>query len=315
MKFKDYYKALGVDRSATEQEIKQAYRKLAHKYHPDISKDPQGEAKFKEVAEAYAILKDPEKREEYDRLGRRPAGQSFTPPPDWGQQFGGGASAFDDTDMSDFFSAFTSARRGGARGRRTTPTPGQDYEVSTSISLEQVIHGGEIDVRVELPEHDRPGMPRNVPRTFRVTVPKGVTDGYKLRLAGKGGQGAHGGKPGDLYLTLQIEAHPFYRVNGRDLSIDLPLAPWEAALGAAVQIPTPGGTVEMQIKPGTTAGRRLRLAKRGLPGIDGSVGDLYADVRIDVPQTVNSHERALFEQLAKVSNFNPRQHLDDASRK
>jgi curved DNA-binding protein len=311
MKYKDYYQALGIDRNASQDEIKKAYRKLAHQYHPDVSKDPKGEERFKDIAEAYSTLKDPEKRREYDNLGRRPAGESFTPPPDWQQHFGGGdQSFFDDMDLADILSAFTGARRGNGRARgREFPMPGQDFEVTVPVTLEQIYRGDDIDVNVEIPEYDEHGLPHRVPRTFRVHIPKGATDGQRLRLPGKGGPGRNGGKPGDLYVKLALQPHPLYRVEGHDLYLDLPLAPWEGVLGAKVLVPTLGGPVELTIKPGTSTGQRLRLARRGLPTPDGSAGDLYAVVRIEVPKTVTPRERELYEELARVSNFNPRKHF------
>lgn len=308
MKFKDYYETMGVERTATADDIKKAYRKLAHKYHPDISKDAKGKEKFQEVQEAYATLKDPEKRHAYDNLGRHPAGESFTPPPDWQQRFHTGQSGFDDVDLSDLFAAFGHSARPG-RSRKNAPAPGQDYEIVAPVSLEQIFRGGEIEVRAELPEYDEHGLAHRVARTFRITVPKGAADGQRLRLAGKGGPGLHGGRPGDLYVALAVQSHPLYRVTGRDLYIDLPLTPWEAALGAAVQIPTLAGTVELNIKPGTNAGQKLRLANRGLTSADGSVGALYAVVTIVMPKTLSERERELLEQLAAVSDFNPRQHF------
>jgi curved DNA-binding protein len=317
MKYKDYYKILGVERSATTADIKKAYRKLAHLYHPDVSKDAQGEEKFKEVAEAYATLKDTEKRKEYDELGSHASGEQFTPPPEWREHFGAQGANFDDVDLADLFSAFGSragspagGRAGSTRGGRSRgfQMPGQDYEVATQVPLERLYAGGEIDVGIELPEQDEQGLPRRVPRTFRINVPKGATDGQRLRLPGKGGQGTHGGPPGDLYVKLMMAPHPLYRLQGRDISMDLPLAPWEAALGASIALPTPGGTVELTIKPGTTSGRRLRLSGRGLPAPGGGAGDLYVEVRVDVPQMLDSEERKLFEQLAKESKFNPRRH-------
>ncbi|MCX7173370.1 MAG: DnaJ domain-containing protein [Proteobacteria bacterium] len=307
MKFKDYYQALGVERTATADEIKKAYRKLAHKYHPDISKDPKGEEKFKEIAEAYAALKSPEKRDAYDKLGRRPDGQQFTPPPDWQQQFSTGESGFDDVDLSDLFAAFGRAQRGQAR--EDLPLPGQDYKVTAQVTLEQVFRGEEIEIRAELPEYDQYGLAHRVAHTFRITIPTGAADGQRLRLAGKGGHGLNGGRSGDLFVALALQPHPLYRVSGRDLYLDLPLAPWEAVLGAAVEIPTLGGTVELKVNPGATAGQKLRLAKRGLASADGSVGTLYAVVKIDVPKTVSAAEQGLFEQLAAASDFNPRQHF------
>lgn len=313
MKFKDYYQTLGVDRSASAEEIKQAYRKLAHQYHPDVSKDVKGEEKFKEIAEAYATLKDPDKRKEYDSLGSRPAGASFTPPPDWQQHFGAGASYFDDIDLADMLSAFTSSRTGNGRARGNVPVSGKDYEVTVQVTLEQAFNGGEVDVHAEIPEYDQYGVIHRVPRTFRVTIPKGAVDGQRLRLPGKGGQGLHGGRQGDLYIVLALQPHPLYRINGRDLYLDLPLAPWEAVLGAAVEIPTLAGPVELNVKPGTTAGQRLRLARRGLPASDGSVGSLYAVVQIEVPRTVGARERGLYEQLASASSFNPRRHFNQGA--
>jgi curved DNA-binding protein len=309
MKFKDYYKTLGVERSATEDEIKKAYRKLAHKYHPDVSKDPGGEEKFKDIAEAYATLKDPEKRAEYDRLGSRPTGENFSPPPEWEQRFGGGHAFFDDVDLADIMSAFgRSAGHSGGRHRQPRTIPGQDYEVTAQVMLEQVYHGAEVEVRVELPEVDQYGLLHRVPRTFRITIPKGAISGQRLRLSGKGGPGTNGGKPGDLYVIIDVAPHSLYRVSGRDLFIDLPLAPWEAVLGAKITLPTLAGAVELEIKPGTTAGRQLRLARRGMPGPDGSVGDLFAVVKIDVPKTPGTRERELFQQLVAASDFNPRKH-------
>lgn len=308
MKFKDYYQALGVERDATADEIKKSYRKLAHKYHPDVSKDPAGEEKFKAVAEAYATLKDPDKRQAYDDLGRRPAGEPFTPPPDWQQRFHMDESGFEDVDLSDLFAAFGRTGPGG-RQRHDPPQRGQDFEISAPVTLEQIFHGGEIEVRAELPEYDPGGLAHRVARTFRVTIPKGAGDGYRLRLAGKGGPGHKGGPVGDLYVALALQPHPLYRPSGRDLYLDLPLTPWEAALGAKVEIPTLAGSVTVTVKPGTRPGSKLRLARRGLTATDGSIGDLYALVRIDVPVTLSPAEHDLFVQLAALSGFNPRQHF------
>ena len=315
MKFKDYYQILGIERGTSDADIKKAYRKLAHKYHPDISKDPKGEEKFKEIAEAYATLKDPEKRAEYDSLGRHRPGEEFTPPPEWGQQFGGGNQFYDDVDLADILSAFRHARHGGRRHAEHFPMPGQDYEVTAQVTLEQIYHGGEVELRVELPDYDANGLLHRVPRTFRINLPKGAADGQRLRLPGKGGQGMNGGKPGDLYVALALAPHPLFQVDGRDISIDLPLAPWEAVLGAKVRIPTLGGDVELNIQPGTAAGRKLRLAKRGLPKADGGAGDLFAVVRIEAPTVTTAHERDLFEQLRQASAFDPRKHFTEGAKK
>jgi curved DNA-binding protein len=311
MKYKDYYQALGIVRTASIDDIKKAYRKLAHKYHPDVSKDPKGEEKFKEIAEAYATLKNPEKRQEYDDLGKRPAGENFAPPPEWQQRYGAGASAFDDVDISDILNAFRSGGHGGGREREFTsfPQPGEDYSVSVPLSLEKIYSGGETDVAVEVPEYDENGLPHRVSHTFRVNIPKGAMSGQRLRLAGKGGPGRNGGKSGDLYIVLTIAPHPLYRISERDLYFDLSLTPWEAALGAAVEIPTLGGDVELNIKPGTSSGQRLRLAGRGLRSPDGGAGDLYATVQIMVPKKVSEREKELYEQLAVASDFKVREHF------
>lgn len=311
MKFKDYYQAMGIERTASADEIKKAYRKLAHQYHPDVSTDPKGEEKFKELAEAYATLKDPEKRQAYDNLGSRAGGEQFTPPPDWQQRYQTDAAGFDDVDLSDIFAAFGRAGRG--RQREDFPMPGQDYEVVATVTLEQIFRGGEIEVSADLPEYDQHGLAHRVARRFQITLPKGAADGQRLRLAGKGGSGFHGGKAGDLYVALHLQPHPLYRVSGRDLYLDLPLTPWEAVLGGPVQIPTLAGAVELNIKPGTVGGQKLRLAKRGLSAANGQVGALYAVVSIAVPTTLSAREQVLFEQLAANSTFNPRPHFSSGT--
>jgi curved DNA-binding protein len=304
MKYKDYYAILGIERNADLEAIKKAYRKLAHKYHPDVSKDPQGEAKFKDVAEAYATLKDPEKRAAYDQLGRHAPGEDFRPPPDWGRQFGD-SQAFEDIDLSDLFEHFTGR---GAR-RRTMPIPGQDHEVTAHISLEDAYRGTTVDLELAVPEFDGSGFARRVPRSFKARIPKGATDGQRLRLAGQGGKGLNGGRNGDLYLNIVLHPHALFRVSGHDLYLDLPLAPWEAVLGTTVELPTPGSPVRLKVPPGTLAGQKLRLAKRGLPKPHAGEGDLYAVVQIVVPGAVSERERALYQQLAQGSTFNPRGHF------
>jgi curved DNA-binding protein len=311
MKFKDYYEVLGVARDASADDIKKAYRKLAHKYHPDVSSDPDGEAKFKEVGEAYETLKDAEKRAAYDQLGTHRPGESFEPPPGWQQNFGGGAfsegfsgaTRFDDVDLSDLFAAFGGGARNTGRSRASA---GQDFEVRAPVTLEQVYEGAEIDLDLALPEIGSDGVTHRVPRTFRVKVPKGAEDGQRLRLAGKGSPGRNGGPNGDLFLTLAFEPHALYRPSGRDLYLDLPLAPWEAVLGATVEVPTLGGSVEMNIPAGSAAGRKMRLAKRGLPAANGHSGDLYAIVRIAVPSAPDAREKALYEELRSASRFDAR---------
>lgn len=308
MKYKDYYQALGIERSASLAEIKQAYRKLAHLYHPDVSKDPKGEEKFKEVAEAYATLKNTEKREEYDKLGQQAAGQNFNPPPEWQQQYGASAGDFDDVDLSDLFKSFRAGgqQRGAGRTRADFARDGEDYTANLAVTLEKIDSGGETDVSLEMPEYDEHGLPHRVTRTFRITIPKGATEGQRLRLAGKGGPGQHGGKPGHLYVVLIILPHPRYRLSGRDLYFDLRISPIEAVLGATVEIATLGGNVELKIKPGSSSGQRLRLAGRGISDSKNAAGDLYAVLQIVVPKTQSAAEHALYEQLAAINTFKPR---------
>jgi curved DNA-binding protein len=311
MKYKDYYLTLGIERDASIDDIKKAYRRLAHKYHPDVSKDPEGEEKFKEIAEAYATLKNTEKRQEYDAMGRRPAGENFTPPPEWQEQYGATGSDFDDIDISDLLNAFRSSGFGDVKnhGRAAPPMRGEDYTVTVAVTLETIASGGETDVRVELPEYDANGLPHHVSRTFRVTIPKAASEGQRLRLAGKGGPGRSGGKSGDLYVVVTMAPHAIYRVSGRDLFFDLLLTPSEAVLGATVQVPTLNGKLELTVKPGTSSGQRMRLAKRGLPAPHGDPGDLYAVTRIMVPKVASEREKELYQQLAAASVHHVRDHL------
>lgn len=307
MKFKDYYEILGVARTATNDEIKKAYRKLAHQYHPDISKDPAGEEKFKEVGEAYSTLKDAEKRVAYDQLGSHPNGQEFRPPPEWASQHSNQEFSFEDIDLSDLFSSFSSGKR-HAQGRNM-PMPGQDYELSTQITLEDAYHGTTVDLSFTVPEYDNQGQLKRVPHTFKARIPKGVTNGQKMLLRGKGGKGFHGGRDGDLYLNISFILHRLFRVMNYDLFIDLPLTPWEAALGATVKVPTLNGAVNLKIPAGTSSGQKLRITKRGMPKQNHEHGDLFAIVQISVPPNPTEQERALLKQLADTSTFNPREHF------
>ena len=306
MKYKDYYETLGLKRDASTDDIRKAYRKLAHKYHPDVSKDPKGEEQFKAVAEAYQTLKDPEKRAAYDRLGKHRPGEDFRPPPEWGSQFGDGNFSFEDVDLSDLFAGFGGGRS-RARGQRgNMPQAGQDYEVSAPITVEDAYRGTELDLNLSVPEYDQQGRMHRVPLVFKARIPKGVIDGERLRLPGKGGKGLHGGPNGNLYLTIELQPHPLYRATGHDLYIDLPLTPWEAALGASIDVPTLGGAVRLKIPQGTNTGQKLRLAKRGLPKRREGEGDLFAIVQIVVPPSPSEREKGLFKELASASNFNPR---------
>jgi curved DNA-binding protein len=315
MKYVDYYKVLGVERQATQDDIKKAYRKLAHKYHPDISKAPDAEEQFKQVAEAYATLKDAEKREEYDQLGRRAEGEEFVPPREWQDQFHEGPADFSDVDFADLLAAFHAAQEAGAREYAQRPLDGQDFEINVPVTLAQIYSGAETEISVRVPEYDAQGLPHRVLKTFRVHIPKGASDGQRLRLAGKGGAGHRGGTPGNLYIVITYAPQSVYRISGLDLYTDLFLTPWEAALGAHVEIPTLGGNVEMTIPAGTVAHRQLRLSKRGLPGPAGVQGNMYAVVQIDVPATLSTRERELLEQLAAESKFNPRKRSSTAGAK
>jgi curved DNA-binding protein len=315
VKYKDYYATLGVKRDASAEDIKKAYRKLAQKHHPDVSKEPKAEEKFKDVAEAYQTLKDPEKRAAFDQLGSGyQAGDEIRPPPDWERQFrergaGDGGFSFDDIDLADLFESLSSRGRGGARSRANVQFPGEDYEVTVELSLEDAYRGTQVDLNLSVPEYDAQGRMRRAPKTIKARIPKGATDGQRLRLRGQGGKGVNGGRDGDLYLNIALRPHPLFRPSGHDLFLDLPLAPWEAALGATVEVPTLSGAVNLKVPPGTAAGRKLRLGKKGLPKPDGAEGDLYAIVQVVNPIAPTERERELFKQLAETSKFNPRSHF------
>jgi curved DNA-binding protein len=295
MKYKDYYAALGVPRDADAETIKKAYRKLAREHHPDVSAAPGAEGRFKEIAEAWQTLKDPDKRAAYDELGRRPAGEDFAPPPQWAREFGGGS--FEDVDLADLLAAFGRGQRRGAH-RARMPLHGRDYESTVRISLEDAHRGAKLNLQL--------GDEAGGGRTLEVTIPPGVSEGQKLRLRGRGGKGRDGGADGDIYLHITLAPHPVFRADGHDLYLDLALAPWEAALGAEVEVPTLDGPVLLTVPAGTRAGRKLRLRGRGLANGRGGRGDLYAVVHIDVPGTLTERERELFRQLAAASRFDPR---------
>ena len=300
MKYKDYYKILGVERGAGDEEIKKAYRKLARKYHPDVSKEANAKEKFQEVSEAYETLRDKEKRAAYDSLGSgfRP-GQDFRPPPDWFDRFGAGRQEdLRDIDLSDLFESMgIFGRARGRSGGRGMQFPGEDYEVPVRLSLEDAARGTEREVRLG-------------GRTFRARIPRGATDGQRLRLGGKGGPGINGGPPGDLYLQIVLEPHPLFRPSlgnaGHDLELEVPLAPWEAALGADIEVPTLDGAVRMKVPPGAKGGQKLRLAGKGLPRPGGGAGDLYATLNVAVPAAMSEREKKLYEELRAASKFDPR---------
>ena len=301
MKYKDYYQTLGVARDASEDDIKKAYRKLARKYHPDVSKEKDAEERFKQVAEAYETLRDKDKRAAYDQLGRHRSGQDFRPPPDWERQFGDifgrddGAGGFD---LGDLFAGLAGGgRRGGGRAARR----GRDVEATARLTLEDLARGTE--VKIDVPAASGPG------RTVHARIPKGATEGQKLRVPGKGAPGLNGAPPGDLYITVALAPHAVFRAEGHDLSLELPITPSEAALGAAVEIPTLEGKVKLRIPPHSQSGQRMRLTGRGLPKPDGGRGDLLAQIRIVTPSSLSEQEKALYQQLAAASDFNPRAHL------
>ncbi len=318
MKYKDYYSILGIERTASDDDIKKAYRKLARKYHPDVSKDPEGEAKFKDVSEAYQTLKDTEKRAAYDNLGQHKSGEDFVPSRDWGKefntQFNDGQSSFEGVDLSDLFASF--ARHGGGGQRNASyPIPGEDFDVAAEINLEDAFRGTMVSLSLSVPVHDEHGRMRREARTVEVRIPKGAAEGQRLRLRGQGSKGHNGGRDGDLYLNIKLRPHRLYRVDGFDLYIDLPLAPWEAALGAMVEVPTLAGAVNLKVAAATNTGQPLRLAKRGLPkpgaAEAGEAGDLFAMVKIVMPPTVSEREKVLFKEMAEASTFNPRNHFVD----
>jgi curved DNA-binding protein len=314
VEYKDYYKVLGVGREASAEEIKRSYRKLARKFHPDVSKEKNAEEKFKEVQEAYEVLHDPKKRAAYDQLGQNwHAGEQFRPPPDWGQRFdfsfgGGGGGGGESADFSDFFaSLFGGGARSpfGARGARTRH--GEDRHARIEVELEEAYQGGTRNLRLQQPEVTADGELAVKEREIRVAIPAGVADGQQIRLRGQGESGDRGGSAGDLYLEVRIRPHPVYRLEGRNVLLTLPVAPWEAALGAQVEVPTLGGPVQMTIPAGARAGQRLRLRGRGLPGKP--AGDELVELEIVIGPADSPGARALYEQMRRELNFDPRAEL------
>ncbi|MGD8689459.1 MAG: DnaJ C-terminal domain-containing protein [Gammaproteobacteria bacterium] len=308
MEFKDYYKLMGVARDATQDEIKRAYRKLARKYHPDVSSEPDAEERFKEIGEAYEVLQDPEKRAAYDRLGADwKAGEEFRPPPDWNQGFefhGGGFTAGDAGGFSDFFESLFGRGGFGRSARREFHARGEDTHARILVDLEDAYRGATRTVTLAHTELGPDGRPRTRERTLKVRIPKGIHAGQHIRLAGQGGAGLGRGKAGDLYLEVDFRPHAYFRVEGRDVYLDLPVAPWEAALGATVTAPTPAGPVELKIPAGSGSGRKLRLKGRGIPGP--TPGDFYAVLKIALPPADNASARKAYQDLASAQTFNPR---------
>ena len=308
MKFKDYYEVLGIPRDASQDAIKQAYRRLARKYHPDVSKEPNAEAQFKEVGEAYEVLKDPEKRAAYDQFGSQwKAGQDFTPPPDWdaGFEFSGGGFT-DAREFSDFFESLFGRARGGAGNFRSAGfrIQGEDHHAKIMVSLEDAYHGATRSISLQTPKVDASGRITTRSRNLNVKIPKGVVEGQRIRLASQGAPGMGGGPTGDLYLEIAFQPHRLFRVDGRDIFLDLPITPWEAALGGTVTVPTLGGKVDLKIPPGSQSGQKLRLKGKGLPGK--TPGDQYVMLKIVTPKPLTDADRALYEKMSQTMPMNPR---------
>lgn len=314
---RDFYDVLGVKRSASPEEIQQAFRKLARKHHPDVNKDPGAEDRFKEINEAYSVLSDPRTRQRYDRYGENfrqipedydervaaGAGARGGGGSGWSAGDGGGrvryasdyGEGFEGIDFEDLFGGMFG--RGGVRSGPRGPIPGADQEAEIQLSVEEAYRGGRRSVTLAGPGGQR---------TYNVDVPPGVADGQRIRLAGQGGQGSGDAPPGDLYLRVRIKPDSRFRLEGRDIHVVVPVTPWEAALGASVPVPTPGATAKVTVPGGSSSGRRLRLRGEGMPNPRGSNGDLYAEIRIMVPPGLTDRERELFEELATVSTFDPR---------
>ena len=325
VKYQDYYEILGVSRTASQEEIRKAYRKLARKYHPDVSKEPRAETRFKELGEAYEVLGDAEKRRKYDELGSSwSAGQEFTPPPGWQNMHfehgpgGQGGQAFDFSELGGFSEFFEQLFGGGMRrGRaagRGDPEPeawgarGQDAEAEITITLEAACHGARKRISLQTEAVDERGRVRPSVKTYDVNIPAGTADGARIRLASQGGPGTPGAGAGDLYLHIRLAPHPQFRVAGHDLEVDLPVTPWEAALGGRVAAPTLDGAAKLQLPAGTQSGQKLRLRGKGLPGLGNQPpGDLFALVKIVVPKRLSAREKELLEELGRVSRFNPRE--------
>lgn len=311
--YKDYYKIMGVARDASQDELKRVYRRLARKYHPDVSKESDAEARFKEVQEAYEVLKDPQKRAAYDQLGSNwRQGQDFRPPPDWGRNFEFSNSAFggEEGGFSDFFSSLFGQRASGrARpgGGRGFAMAGDDQVAAIEIDLEDAFRGGSQNIELSGPQLGEDGRVSVQPRTLKVTIPVGVIEGQRIRLAGQGSPGHGGGPAGDLYLEIRFRKHRLFQVDGRDVTLTLPVAPWEAALGATVPTPTLAGPVDLRIPPNAKAGQRMRLKGRGLPG--STPGDQYVVLKIVLPPSDSERARALYEEMQRDLPFDPRAEL------
>ena len=324
MEFQDYYETMGVKRDATQDEIKQAYRKLARKYHPDVSKEDDAETRFKAVGEAYAVLKDSEKRAAYDQLGKNwEAGQDFRPPPDWDEGFefsgaGDGADGFAGyggqgrEQFSDFFEQLFRQSQGqgphaGGPGGQSFQYRGEDRHARIHIDLRDSYTGAQRGITLHVPEETTSGHVITRDKTLNVKIPQGIRDGQKIRLAGQGGPGLGGGKPGDLFLEVEIRPQKGYRIDAGDVYLTLPVTPWEAALGGKVTVPIPSGDVELTIPKGSDQGAKMRLKGKGLPGKQ--PGDLYVILEVHLPAADTEDAKALYEKMAAELPFNPRDTL------
>ncbi len=316
MEFKDYYKIMEINKDASQGEIKRAYRKLARKYHPDVSKEADAESRFKVLGEAYEVLKDPEKRAAYDQLGSNwKSGQEFNPPPDWNANYefsggdfaSGGASAF-----SDFFeSLFGRQNRGTYSGSQRQGSnfrsQGEDHHAKVMIDIEDAFHGATRAFTLHAPKLNSHGHLVTQDRTLKVQIPKGISQGQQIRLSGQGTPGTGGGEKGDLYLEVEFKPHSFYRAEGKNLYLDLPLTPWEAALGAKVKVPTPAGIIDLKIAADSGAGNKLRLKGRGIPGKP--AGDLYVILQISLPSGNTQKAQKFYRKMEQELAFNPRARL------
>ena len=315
MDFKDYYKVMGVKRDASQDDVKRAYRKLARKFHPDVSKESDAEARFKELGEAYAVLKDPEKRAAYDELGANwQTGQEFRPPPDWGAGFEFSGSGFDGGDAnaySDFFESLFGQRTGAqhdAGTRRGFHARGEDHHAKVLVDIEDAYNGAARTISLRTPELDKSGHVVTKDRALSVKIPQGVTQGQRIRLQGQGAPGFGGGNAGDLYLEIDFRPHRLYSHDGRDVYLKLPVTPWEAALGATVKVPTPTGSVDLKLPAGTSNGQKLRLKGRGIPG--NPPGNFYVTAEFTLPPANSEPAKELYRKMQQEMSYNPREHLE-----
>ncbi len=314
MEYRDYYEILGVDRKATQDAIKQAYRRLARKYHPDVSKEADAEKKFKDLGEAYEVLKDPEKRAAYDKFGKDwQNGQDFKPPPNWDAGFefkGAGYTGGSDHDYSDFFESLfgRSNYSGGSTGRRTFRMKGEDQHAKIVIRLADAFHGSRQNITLSRATVDENGRVTTQPHNLQVTIPKGVIEGQRIRLEGQGMPGMGGAPAGDLYLEIAFAEDPIFHAEKRDIHMELPITPWEAALGATVTVPTLGGKVQLKIPAGSQGGKKLRLKGRGL-STSTKKGDQIVTLRIVVPEAKTDEQKKLYRKMAEIMPIDPRKNL------